>query len=230
MSDTPVIISDEHSGQDLRAFLHHAMRLAELPVIRIKRRNENTLSVWATTGFEVLATRLIGGEVPSDDVITSAETLLAGLKNSAERYPLSLNPGLPMASSWPGALPLPTGFVHLDDLSARDLILLVREGISVARAESGPRGMPASLLSQEVIQVVSEAESVAIEMRVVFALTAMGFVRQPDGAPISETSPIEHIDANEKVRVRVSPAWLRLDARFGSVYLRRNRDLTLSVR
>jgi hypothetical protein len=39
------------------------------------------------------------------------------------------------------------------------------------------------------------------------------------------TNPAE----DEPVRVRAVPAWLRLDARFGSVY-RRRTDLSLSVR
>ena len=49
-------------------------------------------------------------------------------------------------------------------------------------------------------------------MRCVFALTAMGFLPQSgdDDSPPSEI-----------VRVRVLPSWLRLDARFGSVYRRR---------
>jgi hypothetical protein len=42
----------------------------------------------------------------------------------------------------------------------------------------------------------------------VFALTAMGFVPEPPSA-------------EEIVRVRVLPAWLRIDARFGSVFRRR---------
>jgi hypothetical protein len=48
-------------------------------------------------------------------------------------------------------------------------------------------------------------------MRCVFALTAMGFLPQSS----------EAVDAEEIVRVRVLPAWLRIDARFGSVYRRR---------
>jgi len=50
--------------------------------------------------------------------------------------------------------------------------------------------------------------AVAVPMRCVFALTAMGFVPEPP-------SP------EEVVRVRVLPAWLRIDARFGSVFRRR---------
>ena len=48
-------------------------------------------------------------------------------------------------------------------------------------------------------------------MRCVFALTAMGFLPQSG----------EAVAADEIVRVRALPAWLRVDARFGSVYRRR---------
>lgn len=48
-------------------------------------------------------------------------------------------------------------------------------------------------------------------MRCVFALTAMGFLPQSPDA----------VDAGELIRVRILPTWLRLDARFGSVYRRR---------
>ena len=49
-------------------------------------------------------------------------------------------------------------------------------------------------------------------MRCVFALTAMGFLPQS----------VEAIDDDEMIRVRILPAWLRIDARFGSVYRRRS--------
>jgi hypothetical protein len=52
---------------------------------------------------------------------------------------------------------------------------------------------------------------VGVPMRCVFALTAMGFLPQSS----------EAVDADEIVRVRALPAWLRIDARFGSVYRRR---------
>ena len=68
-----------------------------------------------------------------------------------------------------------------------------------------------SLLDQEVIRVSSGDVSVGLPMRCVFALTAMGFLPQSPDA----------IDADEIIRVRIMPAWLRIDARFGSVYRRR---------
>jgi hypothetical protein len=56
-------------------------------------------------------------------------------------------------------------------------------------------------------------------MRCVFALTAMSFLPQSGGAA-GQLDP-DSVAADEIVRVRVLPAWLRIDARFGSVYRRR---------
>ncbi len=48
----------------------------------------------------------------------------------------------------------------------------------------------------------------------------MGFLPQSSAAPTRQLDP-ESVAADEIVRVRVLPAWLRIDARFGSVYRRR---------
>jgi hypothetical protein len=50
-------------------------------------------------------------------------------------------------------------------------------------------------------------------MRCVLALAAMRFLPQIDDPQID--------DSVELVRVRLSPTWLRIDARFGSVFRRR---------
>src|SRR5580693_8383237 len=87
----------------------------------------------------------------------------------------------------------------------------IRRGGQLAKEHSSAQGPPVSLLDQEVIQVSSAEGSVGVPMRCVFALTAMGFLPQSS----------EAVSADEIVRVRVLPAWLRIDARFGSVYRRR---------
>jgi hypothetical protein len=47
----------------------------------------------------------------------------------------------------------------------------------------------------------------------------MGFL--PQSANADDDFAPESVAADEIVRVRVLPAWLRIDARFGSVYRRR---------
>ena len=58
-------------------------------------------------------------------------------------------------------------------------------------------------------------------MRCVFALTAMGFLPQSSAASEGMGLDPQTVAADEIVRVRALPAWLRIDARFGSVYRRR---------
>jgi hypothetical protein len=94
---------------------------------------------------------------------------------------------------------------------ARLLLDLAQRGSQLAKEHSSAQGPPVSLLDQEVIRVVGGGDSVGVPMRCVFALTAMGFLPQDADA----------IDAGEIVRVRILPTWLRIDARFGSVYRRR---------
>jgi hypothetical protein len=111
-----------------------------------------------------------------------------------------------MDSAWRGALPPESGFAHIDDVPASVVVELAQRGAEVSK-EQGSQGPPVSLLDQEVIHVSGAGVTVGVPMRCVFALTAMGFV-DPQGA-------------DEIVRVRTVGAWLRVDARYGSVYRRR---------
>jgi len=116
-----------------------------------------------------------------------------------------------MDSAWRGALPPDSGFTHLDDVPARLMLDLAQRGSQLAKEHGSSQGPPVSLLDQEVIRVSAGDNSVGVPMRCVFALTAMGFLPQEADA----------VDSGEIVRVRVLRAWLRIDARFGSVYRRR---------
>jgi hypothetical protein len=128
-----------------------------------------------------------------------------------------VEPGFAMDSAWRGALPPETGFTHLDDVPVRAVLDLAQRGVALAKQHSGAHGPPASLLDQEVVAVSSGDDSVGIPMRCVFALTAMGFLPQSG----------DDVPADEIVRVRVLPTWLRIDARFGSVYRRRGNPATV---
>jgi hypothetical protein len=119
-----------------------------------------------------------------------------------------VDPGFPMDSAWRWVLPPDTGFAHLDDVPAAVLTDLAERGADLAKEHSSAHGLPASLLDQDVLQVSSGDVAVGVPMRCVFALTAMGFVPESPGE-------------DQIVRVRLSPTWLRIDARFGSVYRRR---------
>ncbi|MET0996831.1 MAG: hypothetical protein ABWY20_23430, partial [Mycobacterium sp.] len=132
-----------------------------------------------------------------------------------------VDPGFPMDSAWRGVLPPDTGFAHIDDVPARVVLDLAQRGVALAKEHGSSYGPPVSLLDQEVLAVSSEHGDVDIPMRCVFALTAMGFLPQSSAAIQGMGLDPETVAADEIVRVRALPAWLRIDARFGSVYRRR---------
>lgn len=195
--------------RDLAAFVGHALRLDDAAIIRLRARSPRLVTAWVATGFDVLASRVVAGELRPGDLSVGADALARGLESmDAAGY---VDPGFAMDSAWRGALPPDTGFVHLEDIPARVVLDLAQRGSRIAKEHSSSHGPPVSLLDQEVIQVSAADTRVGLPMRCVFALTAMGFLPQ---------SP-EAVDADERIRVRILPTWLRVDARFGSVYRRR---------
>jgi hypothetical protein len=194
---------------DLAAFVERTLRLDDAAVIRLRARSGGLLTAWVSTNLDVLASRVVAGSVRPDDLSVGADELARGL--AAMDSSGFVDPGFPMDSAWRGALPPESGFTHLDDVPARLMLDLAERGARLAKEHGSAHGPPVSLLDQEVLRVSSADVSVGVPMRCVFALTAMGFLPQ---------SP-ETVHAEEMVRVRVLPAWLRIDARFGSVYRRR---------
>jgi hypothetical protein len=207
-------LDDATHREDLLTFTERAMRLDEAAVIRLRERPGGLVVAWVATGFDVLASRVVHGRLKPGDLSAGADALAAGLTAmGAGGY---VDPGFPMDSAWRGVLPPETGFVHLDDVPARAVLELAQRGTALAKEHSSAHGPPASLLDQEVVSVSSGDDSVGIPMRCVFALTAMGFLPQS-----TEQLDPATVAADEIVRVRVLPTWLRIDARFGSVYRRR---------
>jgi hypothetical protein len=191
---------------DLATFVDHALHLDDAAVVRLRTRADGAVVAWVATGFDVLAGRVIAGRTRPADLSCGADQLARGLRGvDASGY---VDPGYQMDSAWRGVLPPETGFTHLDDVPAAVLTDLARRGADLAKEHSSAHGPPASLLDQDVLQISSGDTVVGVPMRCVFALTAMGFVPEVPSA-------------DEIVRVRVLPAWLRIDARFGSVYRRR---------
>lgn len=206
---------DATHREDLATFTERALRLDDAAVIRLRERDGGFVVAWVATGFDVLASRVVAGRVKPADLSAGADALATGL-NAMDRSGY-VEPGFGMDSAWRGVLPPDAGFLHLDDLPARVVLDLAQRGVALAKEHSSSHGPPASLLDQEVVAVSSGETSVGIPMRCVFALTAMGFLPQSSAAGLDPGT----VAADEIVRVRVMPAWLRIDARFGSVYRRR---------
>ncbi len=197
-------IPDPAQRRDLAVFAERALRLDEAAVIRLRARPGGLMGAWLSTGFDVLAARAVVGTLQPADLTCGAAELRRGLQ--APDASGRVDPGYRMDSAWRGALPPEAGFVHVDDVPAAILADLARRGADLAREHAGPHGPPASLLDQEVLEVSSAGASVAVPMRCVMALAAMGFTSDA---------------GSDVVRVRVMPSWLRIDARYGSVFRRR---------
>ncbi|WP_092808766.1 hypothetical protein [Rhodococcus globerulus] len=214
MHERMLTVPDEAERKNLAGFIGHALRLDESAVIRMRRRGPDHVSVWAATGFDALATRTIVGTVNPDDTSAAGDTLLAALSHASGEL---IDPGFSMDSAWRGALPPAEGFEHLDDVPARVLIELAQRGNALAQEHGSSSGPPVSLLDQEVLEVSGPSITAGISMRAIFALTAMGFV------------DVNRINETELVRVRASRSWIRLDARFGSIYRHRGGSIPLMV-
>ncbi|WP_040524765.1 hypothetical protein [Gordonia effusa] len=217
---------------DAAAFLARALRQDEAAVVRLKGRTDGRIGLWVTTGFEVLATRSVVGSIRPDDLICDAATLRRDLESAAAL----INPGFSMDSAWRGALPATVGFAQVDDVPVRTVVELSRRGAVLARTEGSAHGPATGLLDQVVLEVspgvgvdAPNSKSVGVQLRSLFALTAMGFVRDRDNREITDNSSLDSIAENEPVRVRASATWVRLDARFGSVYQRRADQFSVMV-
>jgi hypothetical protein len=202
-------LEDATNREDLATFVDRALRLDDAAVIRLRQRGDGLVVAWVSTGFDVLASRVVAGRVKPADLSAGADALAAGLAAmDSNGY---VDTGFAMDSAWRGGLPRDSGFEHLDDVPAGIMLDLAQRGVALAKEHSSSHGPPASLLDQEVVAVSAGDTTVGIPMRCVFALTAMGFLPQSG----------EAVAADEIVRVRALPAWLRVDARWGSVYRRR---------
>lgn len=211
---TTVSIPDDTQRRDLAVFIERALRLDEAAVVRLRTRADGLVGAWVVTGFDVLAARVVAGTLQPSDFTCAADQLCRGLESRPESG--LFDPGYPMDSAWRTLLPPETGFVHVDDVPAAAVAELARRGAELAREHSGPAGPPAALLDQEVLRVSSEVGEVGVPVRCLLALSAMGF------APVQASG-----SGTEVVRVRIMPNWLRIDARFGSVFRRRGGSALL---
>ncbi|MBY4130022.1 hypothetical protein HQO83_16625 [Rhodococcus fascians] len=227
MYERVLTVPDAVDRENLATFCTRALRLDEAAVIRMRTREGGRVSCWVSTGFDALAARVVSGTVVPDDTSAGADVLAAALQHAQDGV---VDPGFSMDSAWRGALPPDGGFEHLDDVPARILVGLAQRGAALAKEHGSSHGPPSSLLEQEVLHVAGGADEVSISMRTVFALTAMGFVPHSGTDPLTIDVDPDRIAVDEVVRVRVSRVWLRLDARYGSVYVRRARNqLSLTV-
>jgi hypothetical protein len=208
---TRLTVPDPEERGDLGAFVARVVRLDQAALVRLQSR-DGTVTAWAATPFDVLATRTVHGALEPADVTVPATGLLIAL--TVERAD-TVDPGA--GGLWHGELPPAEGWQPVDDVPAAELERLTERGLAVARENAGPMGPPASLLDQTVLTVSAAARpAVKVPLRCLFALSGMGFLGDP--------GPEAGV-----VRVSATGTWLRLDARYGAVVRRRITALPLLV-
>jgi len=211
---TALSVPDAVDRSDLGAFIARVVRLDQVATVRL-RASGATVTAWASTPFDVLATRSVLGTVVPADVTVPAAGLLTAL--AVERAD-TVDPGT--GGLWLGELPPTEGWAPVDTVPAAELEGLTERGLAVARENAGPLGPPASLLDQTVLTVTraSGGPAIKVPLRCLLALSGMGFLGDADPGGDGGV-----------VRVSATGTWMRLDARYGAVVRRRLTALPLLV-
>ncbi len=194
---------------DAAAFAGRVARWDAAGPVRLKVDGP-LVRMWATTPFDTLVTRAVHGTLEPGDATVYAGNLLSALAVGTAD---TVDPGPVTDASWRAQLPPPGGWIEVDRLPALVLAELAEQGTAEAKDHPGPAGgASTALLESEVLTVSGSGMRVVIPLRVLFALSGMGFASE---AP------------EEMVRVSATDAWLRIDARFGAVVRRRHSLLPL---
>lgn len=206
-----LVLRDRADRDDATAFAGRVARWDQTGPVRLKSDGDR-VRMWAGTPFDTLVMRAVRGSVTPADVTVHAGNLLAGLAVSTAR---EVDPGSRADAAWRAQLPPPAGWVRIEEVPAAVLAGIAEEGARAARTSAGPAGgASTALLDSEVLTVSGSGMRVALTLRMVFALSGMGFAPDVPG---------------EVVRVSATDAWARIDARYGTVVRRRHALLPLFV-
>lgn len=195
-------------------------RIAQLDPAALIRLTADRASVdlWAKAGFGVMAQLRVRGSIDPDPLTAYATNLVAGLAvSTADR----IDTGTDAADQWFGQLPPTDGWTPIGQLPGSRIAELVAEALPQAqdavefeRAEElrakTKATVPPAVLDRALATVDTATGTVPISMRMLFALSGMGFV-----------------DPDEAVGVSVTATWLRLETPDGIVARRRMADLPL---
>ena len=133
---TALLVPDADERGDLGAFVARVVRLDPAASARLRAGTSlgvDTVTAWASTPFDVLATRTVHGRVDPPDVTMPANALLTAL--AVERS-ATVDPGA--GGVWPGDLPPESGWSPVDVVPAAEIDALTERGLAVARENAGP--------------------------------------------------------------------------------------------
>lgn len=197
---------------DLGTFVGRAVRLDPGATVRLCAA-DGRVTAWATTPFDVLATRSVPGTLEPDDAAVTAVALLTALSVARDEV-VDPGPGAP----WRAPLPPPEAWGLVHPVPAAELVAITDRALERARGIAGPHGPPPELLDEAAFTIgggVSAGERpVRVPLRCLFALSGLGLLGAGEGP-------------DETVGVSAVRGWLRLDARHGAVVRRRITALPL---
>ena len=171
----PLVVHDVAALTNLGVLARKAVALDAQALIRVRAlpagspddlvaasRPAGVARVWATTPFGPVACRTMAispGRGGRDDVVVRADAVSAvtGDARSVPQIdaavPMTLECGAAADSSWPGSVPVDGGWTVVDAVPAAVFRDLEARARGVAKEESGPQGLPTSLLDQKVLTV-----------------------------------------------------------------------------
>jgi hypothetical protein len=205
---------------DLASFLGRAVGLDPATVTRLRAGGGERVTAYVRLPFGVLVSRTVGGTADPADVTVGAAALLATLDKAAAQDVAAGAVQWPARrdAEWRAALPPATGWRRLDAVPGDVVRTLVRAGRDALRAV--PAGAAAaageSLLDHESLTVSGDDRTAVLPLRVLSALTRMGFL---GGAPAADV-----------VVVSVAGGWTRLAGAYGSAYQHTTPALGLTPR
>jgi len=192
---------------DLASFLGRAVALDPAAVTRLRTSGQH-VAAYVRLPFGVLVSRTLAGAGEPADVTVGAADMLAALDAAGTHLDRGLRWPRPRDAEWRAALPPPGGWQLLDSVPGEVVRALVRSARDALQAV--PAGAAAtageSLLDHEALTVAGAGRTATLPLRVLTALTRMGFLAQPAGGQA------------DLVAVSATGGWVRLAAAYGSAY------------
>ncbi len=193
---------------ELAPLVRRAAGLDPLTLIRV-RQDGPAATAFVALPFAVLAGRSVSLEQPAAvaDATYGAAELIAWLDDPALDEPTRRD------AEWRGGLPPGGDWQRLDVIPDAVIRDLVRSGALTLKEAAAREGVPGAqpraevadaLLDSVVLQVADATSAAEITLRMVSALTRMGFLARDSHASVD-----------------VTRRWVRLAGRYGSVYAER---------
>jgi hypothetical protein len=221
-------IPEPAQRDDLAAFTARVVQLDGTSVVRLRGEpgqpgpdGQARVVAWASTPFEVVATRAVRGEVRPADLTVQAGDLLAAL--AVVRH-AEVDPGGRADARWRAELPPSGGWRTVADLPAAELAELADAGLAEARDQAahghghgGGSPVPAAeLLDRTVRTAEGNGLRAPVPLRCLFALSGLGYLVGGDSGAV-------------RVSATGDRDWVRLDTPDGAVVRRRRALLPLLV-